>query len=1182
MCPPTLCTLKLTQIDPGTGKITDQSFSVKYHDMPDVIDFLVLRQSYDEARNRVWTPNDRFRSVIDDAWWFGTIVCQEPYQPEYPDSLFQSFKVKWDNGETEKLSPWDIEAIPENALQPESVGAGVPVTDEEMNDILYKPQEGEWGVRSREDESMRIIAGIDQLITVDIAAPFSGPVDLTQYPAYCTVIAYPTDLGTIRMRLKHSFYRRLSALIWDTKYIFLNARTFNEPRSKIAQSAKLITDVLLKFISKPHCTDIMDIYNAVENMEYTEDEDLDEGDAPGTSAGQTAQQTTVEVIQDRDAWKDTCKRLLDYMFQCEDSEPFRQPVDQNEYPDYANIIDTPMDLETVWRTLDEDRYENPTDLCKDTRLIFANAKAFTPNKRSKIYSMTLRLSALFEERIRKIISDYKTAVKNCSRLRRSQRFKKRLQQQDTTVPLSGLESTGQKRAGVKTQEQVEPPATKSTSAKVSAPERPSRRKQKQHSSVDEFSGGSNKSSSSESSASFSGVDKDKGPSSSPSQFRRETRATKRAIQNKGSKRKQVTVNRSERKASEDDGSEDSEKSSSLKRLKSSRSKSGSTRLTRNSASDWRKTDCSGQVNGLSRSRVECRRIQHSSGSEEGSSTSEEGSELCTGRRQRKTAKAAVSKMKLIDASEEDEGSEQENQANSSWHNPHTNKRAAVIQSSSGSDEASKNSEDSASNEEKSEASADSDFSFSHHNGESKRAGHRSTRRTVLEEDDSPHVNGYSLDNVRKNLNECQDDVEDEESINRKRSVRKTAEFSTAKLLNKSNVEEEESLCKTRHQRSILNKQDILKSSDEETEPPVPENHPHQNGRKMDTQDLKCAEKMGKITFKSKEQASASKACPIPEVTAAFKSEQLSNVLKCASASRKITKSEDEEIASSSEEEIPTKKTSLKNKIKLGKVSKSGGLDCRSSSSGSESEVLNWRRKKKEKKAASSDDWQQSDESENDKEFSRRRPTLRALPKKKYITDSEDDICLEAEDQHRNGRSSILSGKGSILSFKRKRIRSSDSEDKGEEKGMISDESECQKPLRRQKRAKQLNPGSESESDTRSRRKTENGLSRKQKGVLSEELCKKSNRGGKRRLKSSSDSGTSSNSPEESSEESSEEFSSGSQSTPKRRGKVRLRNRKQAARHSDVESDVSYGKPQRTRKIRTRNLGKRTVRYQDSE
>ena len=42
--------------------------------------------------------------------------------------------------------------------------------------------------------------------------------------------------------------RRLSALIWDARYIVHNARIFNEPRSKIAHSAKLITDVLLKFV----------------------------------------------------------------------------------------------------------------------------------------------------------------------------------------------------------------------------------------------------------------------------------------------------------------------------------------------------------------------------------------------------------------------------------------------------------------------------------------------------------------------------------------------------------------------------------------------------------------------------------------------------------------------------------------------------------------------------------------------------------------------------------------------------------------------------------------------------------------------------------------------------------------------------------------------------------------------
>uniref|UniRef100_A0A674DJV1 Bromodomain and WD repeat domain containing 1 n=1 Tax=Salmo trutta TaxID=8032 RepID=A0A674DJV1_SALTR len=520
VCPPTLCRLKLTLIDHGTGKITDKSFYVKYHDMPDVIDFLVLRQSYDEARSRVWQPNDRFRSVIDDAWWFGIIVCQEPYQLEYPDSHFQCFKVRWDNGEMEKLSPWDVEAIPEDAQQPECVGGGVPVTAEEMREVMYKPQTGEWGERSRDNECERIIAGIEQLITVDIVAPFSGPVDIVQYPTYCTVIAFPTDLSTIRLRLINRFYRRLSSLVWDARYIVHNARTFNEPRSKIAHSAKLITDVLLKFINRPSCTDIMEIYNAIEDMDYTDDE---------------VNQHSVETVPDQDSWKGQCKRLMNYVFECEDSEPFRKPVDPTSYPDYLNIIDTPMDFGTVKGTLEEDRYENPMELCKDIRLIFANAKAFTPNKRSKIYSMTLRLSAFFEERIRTIISQYKTAVKSSEKLRRSQRFRKKLQHHESAVPSTN--TTSQKRAALKTQEKVEAASTtKSTSAKVSAPERTRRRSHSSdssgHSSSEASSG-----SDSESELSMSDSEEEKRPGSSQHHHSRETRGTRRVTRNNGAKKK---------------------------------------------------------------------------------------------------------------------------------------------------------------------------------------------------------------------------------------------------------------------------------------------------------------------------------------------------------------------------------------------------------------------------------------------------------------------------------------------------------------------------------------------------------------------------------------------------------------------------------------------------------------------
>ncbi|NP_001366043.2 bromodomain and WD repeat-containing protein 1 [Gallus gallus] len=459
--PPTLCCLKLAFIDHATGKHTDKSFSIKYHDMPDVIDFLILRQFYDEARQRNWQASDRFRSIIDDAWWFGTVLGQEPYQPQYPDSHFQCYSVKWDNGEVEKLSPWDMEPISDNVDQPEELGASVSVTFEEMEKLLYKPEEGEWGMRSRDEACERIISGIDQLLTLDISAAFAGPVDLCTYPKYCTVIAYPTDLNTIRTRLANRFYRRISALVWEVRYIESNARTFNEPGSAIARAAKKITTQLLKFINDQDCTNIFDLCSTTDDEQDCLDaDDLDDEKCrPRTSyrrrKGRGKRGKSMKNGYDENCWKKQCMELVNLIFQCEDSEPFRQPVDLDQYPDYRHIIDTPMDFGTVKETLEAGNYDTPMELCKDIRLIFSNAKSYTPNKKSKIYSMTLRLSALFEEKIRRIVSDFKNGQKQNEKIRRNQRYTRRVQSQSSAQHPTKMPSRNLKQKPLKSQAKIE-------------------------------------------------------------------------------------------------------------------------------------------------------------------------------------------------------------------------------------------------------------------------------------------------------------------------------------------------------------------------------------------------------------------------------------------------------------------------------------------------------------------------------------------------------------------------------------------------------------------------------------------------------------------------------------------------------------------------------------------------------
>lgn len=51
--PPRLCCLRLAVMKPN-GKLTSDRFTIKYHDIPDVIDFFVLKQTYDIAMERQW------------------------------------------------------------------------------------------------------------------------------------------------------------------------------------------------------------------------------------------------------------------------------------------------------------------------------------------------------------------------------------------------------------------------------------------------------------------------------------------------------------------------------------------------------------------------------------------------------------------------------------------------------------------------------------------------------------------------------------------------------------------------------------------------------------------------------------------------------------------------------------------------------------------------------------------------------------------------------------------------------------------------------------------------------------------------------------------------------------------------------------------------------------------------
>ncbi|KAI1064479.1 hypothetical protein LB506_007970 [Fusarium annulatum] len=64
--------------------------------------------------------------------------------------------------------------------------------------------------------------------------------------------------------------------------------------------------------------------------------------------------------------------------------PFLHPVNQDDVPDYYNVITSPMDLSTMLERLEHDYYTAPKDLVSDLKLIFNNCRKY--NDTTTVYS----------------------------------------------------------------------------------------------------------------------------------------------------------------------------------------------------------------------------------------------------------------------------------------------------------------------------------------------------------------------------------------------------------------------------------------------------------------------------------------------------------------------------------------------------------------------------------------------------------------------------------------------------------------------------------------------------------------------------------------------------------------------------------------------------------------------------
>ena len=233
----------------------------------------------------------------------------------------------------------------------------------------------------RETVCERITSGLQTIMDLAIAELFNQPVDLIAFPDYAVKIGYPIDLNTIKERVSNRYYRRLEAIEWDVKKIEENAFQYNEPESAIVKQATLLTNVLIEFINDMDCLNPRPIYKRL-----NKDQGLNETQASPNLSRRRQRKARVETqtttsnfrfnLRSRQnveesnqgepetvsngtfSWRDEAIKLLSSIMKHPDSMPFRQLVDTNEYPDYTDKIENPIDFGTIRQRLNYNIYTN--------------------------------------------------------------------------------------------------------------------------------------------------------------------------------------------------------------------------------------------------------------------------------------------------------------------------------------------------------------------------------------------------------------------------------------------------------------------------------------------------------------------------------------------------------------------------------------------------------------------------------------------------------------------------------------------------------------------------------------------------------------------------------------------------------------------------------------------------------
>ncbi|KAK5979848.1 Bromodomain protein [Trichostrongylus colubriformis] len=410
-----LTVVRLSQTD-RDGQRTGVSWSVKFHDLANVPDFIILKQHYDLSVAQNLQEGDRIEAILDGQWWTGTVDRKEPKSEEFPSSLWFCLRIIWDSGEEDLMSPWDC--------QPRSGSrkSGDEATETDHLAFAFFEPDNDWpesefrgALEAKELCCARMADAIVKLSVRDTVEPFAYPVSLEAFPHYAANIDYPIDLDTIANRIRSGFYRRLKSLHQDIRCIAVAAEQFNEPSSAIVRNSRIVVEALIRFSRDPLLDDVVNLYDSLFDLPSDQIVEHCKRQLPKLAwddelLKHLAESNPVEAPSEP-GWKTDCRAIMQSVMADPCAAHFLK-ADAATNEDLAAALHQTCDLTSLLESLERGDIDQPATLLHDVEKMVHACKSNIDDKRSPIYRDSLALGSLFAERMRGVLGQFERIWKS--------------------------------------------------------------------------------------------------------------------------------------------------------------------------------------------------------------------------------------------------------------------------------------------------------------------------------------------------------------------------------------------------------------------------------------------------------------------------------------------------------------------------------------------------------------------------------------------------------------------------------------------------------------------------------------------------------------------------------------------------------------------------------------------------